>query len=77
MRNSFSLFKTNKPLKDIIIAPIIILKLGISLKKKYPKIIPKTITEYLVDEVNDKGALRTVSTENKYARVKVMLENII
>ena len=53
---SFSLLITNKPLKVIIIAPIIILNVGISPSMRYPKIIPNIMTLYLADAVNDRGA---------------------
>ena len=53
---SFSLLITNKPLNVIIIAPIIILKVGVSPSIKYPKIIPNIITLYLAEAVNESGA---------------------
>ncbi len=58
----------------MMIAPIIIFVLGISLKNIYPRMIPKTITEYRLGDVTDKGAYIMVNTENRYARVRKILE---
>jgi hypothetical protein len=51
-----------RPLATTIEDPIIIFKEGISLKKKYPYIIPQIITVYLKVEVVDMVAILIVAT---------------